>query len=173
LNAVLAMGETEDAVKVISSPKLVVLNKESATVTESTPVGLPVQSVSNGVVTNTIQITQANITLKVTPTVTNDSGVQLDLSMDRGVPFNLSGGGQAVADRNMSTKVLVESGSTLVIGGVYTLQTDHSTSGFPFLRNIPILGFLFGNESTTTQRSELFFFVTPRILNPKEAGLAG
>jgi type II secretory pathway component GspD/PulD (secretin) len=84
---------------------------------------------------------------------------------------NISGGGQAVADRTINTKVLVDSGSTLVMGGVYTMQTNHTSAGFPFLRKIPILGALFGTESDNSSRSELFFFITPRILNTREAGL--
>lgn len=174
LNAVLSMGETENNVKVITSPKLVVLNKQSASVTQSTPVGLPQNTVSNGTVSQTIQVAQANISLNVTPTVTNDGSVQLQLNLERDVPATIAGAtsGQAVATRNLQTQVLVDSGSTLVIGGVYSMQVTHSASGFPVLRNIPILGFLFGNTQDDTQRSELFFFITPRILNPKEAGLA-
>ena len=75
--------------------------------------------------------------------------------------------------RNINTNVLVDSGSTLVMGGVYTMQTSHTGSGFPFLRKIPILGALFGTETDATSRSELFFFITPRVLNTKEAGLSG
>jgi type IV pilus assembly protein PilQ len=173
LNAVLNLAETEATIKVVSSPRTVVLNKQTATVLQSTPVGIPTTTISNGTVITTLNVVQANISLNVTPTVTNDGSVQMDLNLDRGVPVNLQNQAQGVANRSLVTKVLVESGTTLVIGGVYTMNTDHASSGFPFLRKIPILGFLFGNESDNTTRSELFFFITPRILNPKEAGLNG
>jgi type II secretory pathway component GspD/PulD (secretin) len=87
------------------------------------------------------------------------------------VPFPLAGGSQAVANRNITTRVLVESGSTLVMGGIFTVNTTKNSSGFPFLRNIPIIGALFGQEVNSDARTELFFFITPRILNLKEAGV--
>jgi type IV pilus assembly protein PilQ len=65
----------------------------------------------------------------------------------------------------------VDSGSTLVIGGIYTMQNSHSGQGIPWLRKVPVLGWLFGSDTNVTQRSELYIFVTPRILNPREAGL--
>ena len=71
----------------------------------------------------------------------------------------------------MQTVVVVESGTTLVIGGIYTMSTIKSASGFPILRKIPIIGAFFGSEQEKTDRSELFIFITPRILNEKEAGL--
>jgi len=85
------------------------------------------------------------------------------------VPF--SGTSSGIGNRMMNTLVLVESGSTLVIGGIYGTDSSKSSSGFPILRDIPILGSLFGNRTDILTRSELFFFVTPRVLNLKEAGL--
>ncbi|MGK5084964.1 type IV pilus secretin PilQ [Bdellovibrionota bacterium FG-1] len=171
LNAILSLAENDSTVKVITSPKIVVLNKENANVTQSTPVASIISTVSNGTVTRSLDIKNATVSLNVTPTVTNDGGVQLELNIQRGIPFSLDPQNTAVADRTIKTKVLVDSGSTLVIGGVYSLQTDHSSSGFPILRKIPILGVLFGSDSESTHRTELFFFITPKILNLKESGL--
>jgi type IV pilus assembly protein PilQ len=175
LNATLSLTEAESQLKVISAPKLVVLNKQTATITQSTPVGIPQTSAVAGVgVVTSLQIQQANLTMTAVPTVTNDGGIQMTLNLERDVPLAIAGGQQlAVANRSMQTQVLVESGSTLVIGGVYTTQTTHGESGFPFLRKIPILGFLFGTNSDDTNRDELFFFITPRILNARDAGLSG
>lgn len=174
LNALLSWGESENQVKIVSSPKTVVLNKDKASIVEGTPVLVPGTTVVAGVGTvPTSTVQQANVSLNVTPTVTNDGSVLLNLNVSKDVPIALAGGNQGIGARNMSTTVLVESGSTLVIGGIYTLQTSHVGSGFPFLRNLPIIGALFGSDSDSTDRSELFIFVTPRILNVKEAGLSG
>lgn len=174
LNALLNLGESENQVKVISSPKTVVINKEKASIVQGTPVLVPGTTTVAGVGTvPTTTVQNANLSLNVKPTVTNDGGVLMDLTVTRDIPFQLSGGNTAVANRNINTIVLVDSGATLVIGGIYTMTVTHSSSGFPVLRKIPILGALFGSDSDETDRSELFIFLTPRILNTKEAGLSG
>ncbi len=172
LNALLNISESESAVKVVASPKTVVLNKESASILQSTPVLIPgVTTLANGIQTTTTSIDQANLSLTVTPTVTNEGSVLMTLNVARDIPFPLSQQSNGVAKRNLSTKVLVESGSTLVMGGVYVLDSKYGAGGFPILRKIPILGALFGSETESTNRTELFFFITPRILNTREAGL--
>lgn len=170
LNSVLSFAEQENKLRVIASPKTVVLNKESATIVQSEPVAIPVTNVSAGVVTNAFEIQNAQLSLNVSPTVTNDGSVLMQLSIQRDVPQS-AGQTTAVSNRNLTTKVLVQSGTTLVIGGIYTMTTEEQSSGVPWLRKIPIIGALFGSESAKTKRSELFIFITPRILNEKEAGL--
>jgi type IV pilus assembly protein PilQ len=177
LNALLNLSESENSVRVISSPKAVVLDREKANIVQSTPVlTLTVAQTANGPV-SIPSVQQANLSLDVTPTVTNEGSVLMQLSLSRDVPISLgSVNGQpssAVANRNVSTRVLVESGSTLVMGGIYTMDQTKTSSGFPVLRKIPILGALFGSDSDSTTRSELFFFITPRILNLKESGISG
>lgn len=174
LNALLSWGESETQVKIVASPKTVVMNKEKANIIQGTPVLVPGTTTVAGVGTvPTTTVQQANVSLSVKPTVTNDGSVLLDLTVTKDVPFPLPGGNFGIGNRNITTLVLVDSGSTLVIGGIYSMQSSHNSSGFPILRKIPILGALFGNETESTDRTELFIFVTPRILNPREAGLAG
>jgi type IV pilus assembly protein PilQ len=175
LNAILNLGEHENQLKVISSPKMVVLNKEKAMIVEGSPVAVPgISSVAGvGAAVPTITVQQANLSLEVKPVITNDGGVMMELKISRDIPQILAGGsGFGIANRNMNTTVLVDSGSTLVIGGIYTMTTSHTSSGFPILRKLPIIGALFGNELDSTERSELFIFITPRILNVKE-GISG
>lgn len=169
VNAVLSWGESESQLKVVAAPKTVVMNKLSASIVQGTPVLIPGQTVSqtgSPVPLTTVQ--QANISLKVKPTVTNDGSILMELTVTKDVPESLPGGNQGVGSRNLTTTVMVETGTTLVIGGIYNLQTTHVAEGFPFLRKLPLIGALFGNESDSTNRSELFIFVTPKILNPKE-----
>jgi len=173
INALFAIGESEGQVKTISSPRTVVLNKEQTTIISGTPVLVTTTSQTpTGPVLNSV-IQQANLSLGVKPTITNDGSVLMDLNISRDVAAPVGGNQQAVANRNLQTKVLVESGSTLVMGGIYVSSDNESSSGFPFLRKLPIIGALFGSSSSTTSRQELMFFVTPRILNTKEAGIGG
>ena len=161
----------------VSSPKAVVLNKETANILQSIPVLIPTVVVTAAGAQPGSSVVNANISLNVVPTVTNEGSILMQLNVSRDTPQSLNGfggtpGQVAVGNRNISTKVLVESGSTLVMGGIYTMQNTTSSGGVPWLRSIPIIGALFSSDSDATQRSELFFFITPRILNPKEAGLS-
>jgi type IV pilus assembly protein PilQ len=173
LNAALSINEAEDKIKIISAPRTVVLDKQTAQILKSDPLLQLQTTVSNGVQQNTFVNTPATLSLRVQPTVTNDGSVLLDLNVSRDVIVQDPNGATATGSRNMTTKVLVESGATLVIGGIYSSNNTERENGFPFLRKIPVIGALFGSETSSLDRSELFIFVTPRILNPKEAGLAG
>ncbi len=168
INAILKISEEESKTRVISAPKLVVLNKKTAKLIAGEPVKVPISTTTSfdGTISTSFEVKHANLSLDVTPTVTNSGSILLQLNVSRDVLRT-----EAVAPRNMSTDVLVENGTTLVIGGIYSMDTIESAGGFPFLRKIPILGALFGNEGATTKRSELIIFITPRIVNEKEAGL--
>ncbi|MBU6153494.1 MAG: hypothetical protein KGP28_04250 [Bdellovibrionales bacterium] len=170
LNAALDYGETESSAKVVSSPSLIVLNGKTASVLQGGNLSVEQVTQTGGVtVTNRVFI-PVNTSLKVTPRATNDGSVFMKLDLERDVVQNLSGGA-AKSPRNISTEVVVDSGKTLVLGGV--LGTDESTqeTGFPFLRKIPLLGWLFGSETQINGNSELIFFVTPRIVNVKKTAL--
>jgi type IV pilus assembly protein PilQ len=134
---------------------------------------VPGTTTQNGITVpgNTVQT--ANVSLEVKPIVTNDGSILMELSVSKDVPVPLTGGLGGIGARNIKTTVLVESGSTLVIGGIYTMQTNHTSTGFPILRKLPLIGALFGSENDSTDRSELFIFITPRILNSRESGLSG
>ncbi|MEK7691978.1 MAG: type IV pilus secretin PilQ, partial [Bdellovibrionota bacterium] len=169
MNAVLSLGESEDEVRVISSPRLVVLNKQSASINQGTPVvvpGVQSQTVGNMTTSTTGTTSEAKTSLTVTPTVTNDGGVLMTVQISRDIAV-LAG----VGTRSIDTNVHIDSGSTLVLGGIYSSDVKKTSSGFPILRKIPIIGWLFGSEGTGESRSELFIFITPRILNQREAGL--
>jgi type IV pilus assembly protein PilQ len=169
LNALLSMGENESEVKVLASPKSVVLNRQRASILSSTPVQGPpsTTNVSGAGSTATTPVFQSNISLSVTPTVTNDGGVLMDLSVSKDLPVQLAAG-FGIGARNMTTQVLVDSGVTLIIGGIYTELKTTRAAGFPILRNLPLVGALFGSESSASEKEELLIFVTPRIINSKD-----
>lgn len=76
-----------------------------------------------------------------------------------------------IATRNVTTNVLVDNGSTVVIGGLYNTSTSETRSGVPVLKDLPLIGWLFSSpQAPTTSKNELIIFMTPRILNQDEAG---
>jgi type IV pilus assembly protein PilQ len=174
LNALLSLSETETETKVIQSPRLVVRSGAKAEIADSRPVAVPAPP-SGGLGSSIQQFTieEATLGLSVTPTVANDGNVKLLIEMTRGAAEAAGGGLSGVAEKKLTTEVYVESGSTLVIGGIYSMSDQTETGGFPILRKIPILGALFGGETRSTSRNELFIFITPRILNEKESLLSG
>ncbi len=164
LSAILSLAESEAKNKIISAPRTVVLNKQSSTIVQGVPVLVPVTiQTQNGSAAST-EVRSANLSLGVTPTVTNDGSVLMNLNISSDTPQAI-GDLSGIANRNITTQVVAESGATIAIGGIYTSTESHSEIGIPGLRKLPIIGALFGSELRSTDRSELFIFVTPRVLN--------
>lgn len=172
LNSILSMNEVEGKLKVISSPRVVVLNKQSANIVQGQPVLVPtsVTNTTTGAVGIGQTVASANLRLGVTPTVTNDGNIIMDLQVQSDVPKQLDATNSGIANRSINTRVVTESGGTLVIGGVYSNSESTGESGFPFLRKLPLIGILFGSESKTIDRNELFIFITPRVINEEREG---
>jgi type IV pilus assembly protein PilQ len=165
LSAILSLAESESRTRVVSSPRTVVLNKQAATIVQGVPVLVPVTVQTQVGTAPSTEVKSANLSLAVTPTVTNDGNIVMNLTIANDTPKDLGNGNTGIAARNMSTQVVAESGSTIAIGGVYTANETSSEAGIPGLRKLPIIGALFGAESKKVTRSELFIFVTPRVLN--------
>lgn len=167
LQAMINMSEKTEKVKVVSSPKVVVLSGKSATISQSTSDVIPVVTQTAGVGTlATFQQVNADTKLTVVPRVSSDGSIFMKLDLMRAV---LKQGAQPIVEpRNISTDVMIESGNTLVVGGVYMVDNQQKESGVPGLRDIPLLGWLFGSSAKATKKTELMFFITPRVLNPKK-----
>jgi type IV pilus assembly protein PilQ len=174
LNATLKMAEKESKAKVVSSPRTVVLSGKSSSINQARSVGIQVTTPATATspATTTIQQVTANTRLTVTPRVTNDGSVFMRLDLNRDVLNLTNTQAPAAEPRSLNTEVIVESGSTLVIGGVLNLDESEVDSGFPLLHKLPLIGWLFGSNSKTRTKSELMFFVTPRILNQKKTALS-
>jgi len=171
LNATLRMAESENSVKVISNPKTVVLSGKSANINQAQTIAktLVTPATPTAPATSSIVQVTANTRLDVTPRVTNEGSVFLKLNLNRDVIHIETDGTPALEPRTMSTEVIVESGNTLVIGGVLNIDENEASGGMPILRKIPLIGWLFGSETYKNLKSELMFFVTPRILNQRKA----
>lgn len=171
----LEMMEQESKVRVISSPRVVTQNKKPATLSanESTP--FATNTISNGVTTTGFSNAQATTSLNVVPQVTNDGAVNLQVTVTKGSfgPPPTTGAPPTTVSRSVNTNVLVDNGSTVVIGGLYSSSNTEIVAGIPYLKDLPLVGWLFRNPFNTVQsKTELVIFLTPRILNQEEAGFS-
>ena len=117
----------------------------------------------------TVQFKEALLELKVTPTITNDGRVFLNLGvkkdeLDGFVDLGAFGSVPQIAKREVNTAVLVDDGQTVVIGGVYEFSDSTDLSKVPFLGDLPVIGNLFRNKSRAKSKAELLIFVTPKVM---------
>lgn len=159
LSASQAEGQTE----VISSPRVITSNQKEATIEQG--VEIPYQQGTSSGATN-IQFKKAVLSLKVTPQITPDDRVIMDLKVNKDRPdYSRSILGQPPIDtQNVTTQVLVDNGETIVLGGVYEQNKQNQIIKVPVLGDIPLIGMFFRNTYKKDEKSELLIFVTPKIL---------
>lgn len=170
----LELMESESKGKVISSPKIITQNNQAATITSTDTQNYRTQVVNQGVITESFQDVSVSINLTVTPKVTNDGSISMNVNLNKGgfLPPAVQDGLPSTSNKVITTNVLVDNGSTVVIGGLYQTTNNEIESGIPFLKDIPLIGWLFRSAyNPRRNRSELIVFLTPRIVNQEEAGL--
>lgn len=171
----LQMMENEQKGRIISTPKVVTQNKKPATITSSLQTSYQ-ETLNTGVGSQqiTFKPITASLNLDVTPQVTNDGAISMKVTLSKQSFLNSGPGGGAppdLASRNVNTNVLVENGSTVVIGGLYQTSSSETVTGIPVLKDLPLIGWLFRNpDNELRTKDELIIFLTPRIMNQEEAG---
>jgi type IV pilus assembly protein PilQ len=172
----LQLLESEAKGRVISTPRVVTQNKRPATIssTEQTSFRV-VNQIAAGLQTTTFSNIAAVLNLTVTPQVTNDGAISMLINLSKGsfgiipspdAPPNLN-------TRTINTTVLVDNGSTIVIGGLYSTSSLETVSGIPYLKDLPLIGWLFRSPNNlATGKNELIIFMTPRIINEEQAGMS-
>lgn len=166
--------------KVISSPSLMVLDNRTATITvgDQVPVRTSetVSQATSGdtpIITSSIQFRDTGVTLEVTPRVNNGGKVIMDIrqevsSVDRTTTSSIDS--PTINQREIRTSVAVQSGDTIVLGGLIQDDNQKSESGVPGIRKVPVIGWLFGSESKSKTRTELLVLITPTaILDDSDA----
>ncbi|HET6655520.1 MAG TPA: type IV pilus secretin PilQ [Gammaproteobacteria bacterium] len=153
--------------QVISRPHVITSNQHEAFIKQG--VEIPYQQASSSGATNT-QFKEAVLSLRVTPQITPDNKIIMDLDVSKdskGSPVPSATGGTvpSIDTREVKTQVLVDNGDTVVLGGIYETSRIESVNKVPLLGDIPLLGFLFRNTTTTNNKKELLIFVTPKILS--------
>jgi type IV pilus secretin PilQ/predicted competence protein len=157
-------AENAGLVKVVSAPKVTAQNNEKAHIQSGYQ--LPVQTVANNTVT--VQYVDATLSLDVTPQITAEGTVLLDIDLKKRQPaqgVNIAGGQNVpIFTRDARTRLMVRDGGTTVIGGIFQSTENNQKNGLPWLYKLPIIGPLFGNTSVQNERDELLIFITPRII---------
>jgi type IV pilus assembly protein PilQ len=171
LDIELSALQQEGRGEVISNPRIVTSNQKEAVIRQGEEVGyltLTGAGTGGGTQVPQVQFKEALLELKVTPTITNDGRVFLNMNVkkDEVQGFVDTGVGQVprIAKREVNTAVLVDDGQTVVIGGVYEFKDQQDMSKVPFLADIPIIGNLFKKRGRQKSKAELLIFVTPKVL---------
>nr|WP_245763790.1 type IV pilus secretin PilQ family protein [Pseudoalteromonas denitrificans] len=158
--------EQENKAEIIASPRITTANQKKARIEQGTEIPY-VQAASSGATTVTFK--KAVLSLEVTPHITPDNKVILDLIITqdtRGDTVSTpTGPATAINTQRIETQVLVNNGQTVVLGGIFQQQIVNSTKKVPLLGDIPYLGYLFRTTSEFNEKKELLIFVTPKIIN--------
>jgi type IV pilus assembly protein PilQ len=130
---------------------------------------IPYQSASAAGGIGQVQFRKAVLSLEVTPQITPEGAVFLDVKVNKDTPSaTVSGsGGIAIDTKNVTTQVLVENGGTVVLGGIFQDTETVTTTKIPVLGDIPVVGNLFKDTAKTKNRDELLIFITPRIISER------
>jgi type IV pilus assembly protein PilQ len=164
----LSAAESSGLVRIVSAPRVMVLDNREARINQGTLI--PFAQVSALGVQTTFQ--EAKLQLLVRPHVTADGSVTMHVKLNRDEPdFNQTSprGDPTILKREAETDLLVMDGHTAVIGGIYTRNTGRNLDQIPFFGDIPILGVLFQRRRASDARNELVIFITPRIVNRAES----
>jgi type IV pilus assembly protein PilQ len=158
LSAALAEGRGEN----LANPKVITADQTEAVIESG--VEIPYQEASSSGAT-AVSFKKAVLSLTVTPQITPDNRVMLDLKVNQDSQGQIVSGIPTINTRNVTTKVLVDDGETVVLGGVYEQNDRMALRKTPFFGDLPALGFLFRNRHQENAKTELLIFVTPKILN--------
>ena len=155
--------------EVISTPKVLTADKQKAKVSSGQQIPYQTTSTAGGAATATTEFKDALLSLDVTPSITPDGKVQMDLLITSDSPAGTAPNGEIILNKNeITTNVLVDNGETVVLGGIFEQQNSKTQTKVPFLGDIPYVGRLFRKDAKTENKRELLIFVTPRIVNDSQ-----
>ncbi len=164
INATLQALESLSKAKSIASPKVVVLNNQTATIEKGQTLYLP--GVAGVGATAAPQAITAQISLQITPHIMANGNVKLVINSSNNTVAPPVSGAQATLDtESANSTVIIKNGQTVVIGGVYQMSKTVTNNGIPGLMSIPLLGWLFKSQNISYSKDELMIFITPRIIN--------
>jgi type IV pilus assembly protein PilQ len=166
LNLELSALEAENKGKILSSPRVITADQVKALIEQGTE--LPYQSATSSGAT-AIQFRKANLKLEVTPQITPEGNVILDLDVTKDSVGQVTAQGLAIDTKHVRTQVLVENGGTVVIGGIFTQDDQDTVTKVPYLGDIPFLGNLFKVKTRSSKKTELLIFITPKVVSDRSA----
>ncbi len=167
LNLELSALEAGQKGKVISSPRVVTADKTPAIIEQGTE--FPFQTATSSGAT-AITFKKANLKMEVTPQITPDGNIILDVDVTKDTRGILTTAGFAIDNKHVKTQVLVENGGTVVLGGIYTQEETDAQAKVPFFGDLPLVGVLFKNSARQVGKVELLIFITPKVVAERLAG---
>lgn len=167
LNLEISALEADGKGKVVSSPRVVTADQIKALIEQGTE--LPYQVASSSGATS-IAFRKANLKLEVTPQITPEGSIILDLDVTKDTVGQSTPAGFAIDTKHIKTQVLVENGGTVVIGGIFTEDQTTDEAKVPFFGDLPVVGALFRNRASASRKREMLVFITPKMIAEKAIG---
>lgn len=164
LNLEIQAMESEGKGKLVSSPRLLTSDQVKAIIEQGTEIPYQVTAPNGATV---IAFKKAVLKLEVTPQITPDGGVILDLQINKDSPGTILPQGVAIDTKQIKTQALVDSGGTVMIGGIFESTETESQTKVPLLGDVPVLGHLFKTKTNNLKKKELLVFITPRVISDK------
>ena len=161
LNLELSALEADGKGKIISSPRILTEDKMAAVIEQG--IELPYQVATSSGATS-ITFKKANLRMEVTPQITPDGNVVLEVEVNKDSKGDITPAGFAINNQHIKTKVRVENGGTVVLGGIYQQQERNNDTKVPLLGDLPVIGYLFKTTGRETSKTELLVFLTPKIV---------
>ncbi len=161
LNLELSAMEADGKGKIVASPRVVTADQAKALIEQGTE--YPYQQATNSGATSTT-FRKASLKLEVTPQITPEGNVILDVDVTKDSRGETTAQGIAINTKHVRTQVLVENGGTVVIGGIFELQESETVSQVPYLGDVPYIGNLFKTRTRNSSKQELLVFITPKVI---------
>jgi type IV pilus assembly protein PilQ len=166
LNLELSALEADGKGKLVSSPRIVTADQTKAMIEQGTE--FPYQQATSSGATS-VSFRRATLKLEVTPQITPEGNIILDLDIAKDSRGETTAAGIAIDTKHIKTQVLVENGGTVVIGGIFTLEDTDTDTKVPVLGDLPAVGNLFKNKSRTSKKTEMLVFITPKMIADRAA----
>ncbi len=175
INLELSALEADGRGKVVSRPRVITADQTKALIEQGTELPYQTAATSGGSTLTNITFRKANLKLEVTPQITPEGAVVLDVDVNRDSVGQLTTAGYAINTKHVKTQVRVQDGGTVVLGGIFEDTDKNDEAKVPTLGDVPVLGWLFRNRQQLRRRSELLVFLTPRVVaeNASAAELVG
>jgi type IV pilus assembly protein PilQ len=166
LNLELSALEGDGKGRIVSSPRVITADQTRAIIEQGTELPFQVASASGA---TSIAFRKATLKLEVTPQITPEGNIILDVDVNKDSVGQSTAAGFAINTKQIKTQVLVENGGTVVIGGIFELTETESETRVPFLADLPLAGNLFKQRQKSVNKQELLVFITPRMISDRAA----
>ena len=160
----LSAMEADGKGKIVSSPRLITADQTKALIEQGTEIPYT-SSAQNGA--TTVEFKKAVLKLEVTPQITPEGNIILDLDVAKDSRGEDTTAGPAIDTKHIKTQVLVENGGTVVIGGIFELSETTTVNKVPLLGDVPVLGNLFKNNTRNSEKREMLVFITPKMISDR------